>query len=120
MTVLLLPVLHALWEELVLAPVWWYGRGLKAATNRFLSQCRNNDRAVGWSIWLKNIFVPMYGQSDMAGRAISFFMRIILLVARTVAIVVMDLLTVFGYMAYIFLPLLALAGLIFSLSKLAL
>lgn len=39
-------------------------------------------------IWLKNFFVPMYGQYDWTGRLISVFMRLVILIGRFIALIV--------------------------------
>lgn len=111
-------VARAAWEEIVMAPVWWYGRGLRGAFKRFLMQCKNNDRAVGWSVWLRNLFVPMYGQQDLTGRFISVVVRMILLIARTVMIVILDAFSVLFFALYLLLPLLALWGIVLALRAL--
>ncbi|MBI5728363.1 MAG: hypothetical protein HY984_01260 [Candidatus Magasanikbacteria bacterium] len=33
-------------------------------------------------LWLKNIFVPMFGQADWQGRLMSFFMRLMNVIVR--------------------------------------
>ena len=42
-------------------------------------------RAYSFALWLKHFFVPMYGQYDFAGRVVSVFMRLAVLLGRGVA-----------------------------------
>lgn len=37
-------------------------------------------------LWLKNIFVPMFGQTDWQGRIMSFFMRLVNVIGRSIAL----------------------------------
>lgn len=69
-------------------PLWWYGAGaLKALSWCFgLMKSGNNRLAPG--LWLANIFVPMFGQYDIQGRLVSFFMRFIQIIVRAFALLV--------------------------------
>lgn len=68
--------------EVVYFPVWWYSVGLlRLLKNTWRFFC-SRERDLGFLIWLKNIFVPMYGQYDFMGRIISFVMRLVQIIAR--------------------------------------
>ena len=60
----------------------------------------------GIQIWLKNFFVPMYGQTDLAGRLVSVWMRCVVLVGRLSAIAVEAVLRAIGILAWIAAPIL--------------
>ncbi len=63
-------------------PVWWYTSGIKKAYFYCFSLfMRANDRLAPL-LWLKNIFVPMFGQRDWQGRIVSFFMRLANIIFR--------------------------------------
>lgn len=86
-------------------PVWWYTKGLK----RFVIACgyavQEAELSLAPGIWLKNIFVPMYGQYDWQGRLMSVFMRIVNIIGRGIAFFLF-LFFVFGLvLAWIFFPL---------------
>ena len=71
--------------EIVYFPLWWYGPGffrLVITLGKFIA---NKFTSLGLGVWLKNLFVPMYGQHDFAGRFISFFVRVIQIIFRAVA-----------------------------------
>lgn len=38
------------------------------------------SRLLGFDVWSKNLFVPMYGDASMSGRAISFMLRLFMTV----------------------------------------
>ena len=44
---------------------------------------------MGVLLWLKNLFVPMFGQHDWQGRLVSFLIRLVQLIARGIAFVVL-------------------------------
>ncbi len=68
--------------EILYFPIWWYSVGLMRLLKNLVKFWRGQEKALGFSIWLKNIFVPMYGQRDMASRIISFIMRLIQIIFR--------------------------------------
>ncbi len=74
-------IAQVLWDFLYF-PLWWYSAGLFKTIRGVVGFCQNQESSIGFTIWLKNIFVPMYGQSDMAGRFVSFFIRVIQIIYR--------------------------------------
>lgn len=40
------------------------------------------DVRIGFSLWLKNIGVPLYGQTDIVGRLFSFLLRLVNIIIR--------------------------------------
>jgi hypothetical protein len=68
--------------DLLYFPVWWYSLGTKRtflACTALISDANSN---LGPGLWLKNIFVPMFGQTDWQGRITSFFMRLVNVIGR--------------------------------------
>ena len=80
--------------NIVYFPLWWYSGGIKKAgiysANLFLSG--NDYLAPG--LWLRNIFVPMFGQSDWQGRLVSILMRFVNIVFRSIALIFWALIAV--------------------------
>jgi len=72
--------------EILYFPVWWYSVGLGRLIVSLARFWRNQEKTLGLSVWAKNIFVPMYGQRDIASRAISFVMRLIQIILRSIAL----------------------------------
>lgn len=60
-------------------PVWWYSEGLQLAWLHTKERYRYVMRSTGLLIFLKNIAQPLYGDTTRQGRAISAFIRVILL-----------------------------------------
>ena len=78
-------------------PVWWYSRGFAKVlrgSGRFINDFQ---QTLGFMIWVKNLFVPMFGQRDIAGRIISFFLRLVQIIFRGV------ILLIFIFLVFIFI-----------------
>lgn len=71
-----------LMHRLLYFPLWWYSVGFANAIKGSLAFVKDFDLTLGFSIWLKNLFVPMFGQHDLAGRIISFFLRLVNIIVR--------------------------------------
>jgi hypothetical protein len=67
------------------APIFWYSRGTVDAAKYCLNLVRRRFLELGVGVWIRNIFVPMFGQRDLAGILISFFMRLLQIVVRSIA-----------------------------------
>ncbi len=96
---LLLAVLDA-----ITFPWWWYTRGLRRVLGWVGRTLRGWERAVGLRLWLKNLFVPMFGQTDWQGRIISFFMRLAVLFGRTLQVVFGSIAVLVILAIYLVLP----------------
>jgi len=69
-------------------PVWWYTTGLEKVISSFVRAVRYRVQSYSLRIWIRNFFVPMYGQYDWTGRLISVFMRFVVLIFRVVELAV--------------------------------
>ena len=56
-------------------PVWWYSRGLVDFIKKRLTSIKEFEENIGLTVWIVNWGKPMYGQYDLAGKIISFFVR---------------------------------------------
>ena len=97
-------------------PLWWYSGGLKHAGVKCWQWMKIGNRTLAPGLWLGNIFVPMFGQTDWQGKIISFFMRCVQIIARAVALVVWSALSVACWLIWLLLPAAAVYGLVRSLS----
>ncbi len=85
-------------------PVWWYTAGAK---NVFIAcgksiQTANRNMAPG--LWLKNLFVPMFGQTDWQGRIMSVFMRLVNVIGRGIALFFWSVVVVLLFFVWLFIP----------------
>lgn len=90
--------------DFLLFPVWWYTAGFVHAlffVQRSFSDAR---RMFAVGVWVKNIFVPMFAQYDISGRLISFLMRVVMIIGRSIALVVYSVILALLLLAYLFFP----------------
>lgn len=79
-------ILGFIWD-IIYFPFWWYSSGLWVVlkwTGNFLNRRLSS---VGLLVWVSNLFTPMYGQRDIAGKLISFFMRCIQIIFRSIVMI---------------------------------
>lgn len=69
-------------RDLLYFPIWWYTRGFLRFAKSFGQALHFKWQELGVGIWVKNLFVPMFGERDMAGRLISFFVRLANIIIR--------------------------------------
>ena len=69
--------------DILYFPAWWYSRGLKNLLFGLKNFLRNKQKALALFVWIKNIFRPMYAQYDWQGMLISFFMRLVQIIFRS-------------------------------------
>lgn len=62
--------------DIIYFPIWWYSSGFLAALKSATHWVRLAHSYLAPGLWLKNLFVPMFGQSDWEGRIVSFFVRL--------------------------------------------
>ncbi len=87
-------------------PIWWYSVGFfKFVSNVFLFW-QHQAYSLAVLIWIKNIFVPMYGQADFAGRLISFGIRLVQIIFRGLALLVWLFFCLIAILVWLALPLL--------------
>lgn len=73
--------------EILYFPIWWYTRGLKRIVLFIWSSIKKLSRNLSLKVMITSLFRPMFAQYDRAGRIISFFMRLILLISRIIVFV---------------------------------
>jgi hypothetical protein len=100
--------------NIIYFPFWWYSVGFVETIKKEAIFFRNQEKALGFSVWLTNIFVPMYGQADAAGRIISFFIRLVQIIARGLALLLWLALVIAGAILWLALPLLLIVALFFQ------
>ena len=96
-------------------PVWWYTKGAVLTVQWAARSASNYQKTLALSVWVKNIFVPMYGTRDWQSRLISFFIRVAQIFARGVALVVWMLLLGLAVAVYLILPIVTVLALLFHI-----
>jgi len=85
-------------------PLWWYTRGTVKAGLFCLNGIKAQEERLGVMIWIKNISTPMFGQYDIEGRLISFFVRLIQIIARVILLFVWTIFMLLIFLAWLILP----------------
>ena len=85
-------------------PVWWYSRGLVKVLQGGWQFIKDYNLTLGFTIWLKNLFVPMFGQNGLVGRLISFVLRIIQIIFRGLALLIICILVIVFIIMWLVLP----------------
>ncbi|RJO59011.1 hypothetical protein C4546_04250 [Candidatus Parcubacteria bacterium] len=91
-------ILREFLGDILLFPFWWYLKGLA----RFSTFCLNkvgeftNRSRLSPKVWFQNLFVPMYGDYSRSGRAISFFVRLVVALVLSVVFI----LYLFGFLIF--------------------
>jgi len=76
-------------KEVLYFPIWWYSKGLAKVLKGAWLFIKDSEQSFGLLIWVKNIFVPMFGQTDIAGRVISFFLRLFQILWKSIALLIL-------------------------------
>ena len=90
--------------DFLYTPIWWYTRGLLKQMKGVAGSLGARQEALAVDVWLKNLFVPMYGQYDIAGRLISFFMRLFQSIGRIMVLIIWAALLLIWLMAWLLIP----------------
>ncbi|MFA6099557.1 MAG: hypothetical protein WC750_01605 [Patescibacteria group bacterium] len=85
-------------------PIWWYTTGIKKMIQWCLDGLHYRIRQYSFAVWIKNFFVPMYGQYDWQGKLISVLMRTVVLIGRSIALVAEAVIYVFLVLAWAIVP----------------
>ena len=100
---------------IIRAPIWWYTGGLKLMLTWAVDSVKSYAQSISLSVWMKNLFVPMYGQYDWQSRIISVFMRFVMIIGRMIALFVWLLVVLVMMLAYLAMPPLAVSQIVFHL-----
>ena len=101
-------------REILYFPIWWYTKGLAMAANFSWQRIKNMEVRLGVKVWVVNIFKPMFGQHDIAGVLISFFMRIFQIIGRTLVLILWTVIMILVFFVWIVLPFFVVLGIILN------
>lgn len=98
-------------------PIWWFSFGAVKSAERSYELFKEGNMRLAPGIWLTNIFVPMFGQYDWQGRIVSFFMRVVQIIFRSIALMVWAFACLALFIVWLLLPFLIGYGFYHSLLK---
>lgn len=90
--------------DIVYFPVWWYTAGARHALLFCVDLVRQGNMQMAPGLWLKNIFVPMFGQYDIQGRIVSFMMRFFNVIFRSIGLLIWTLVCVALFVLWVVFP----------------
>lgn len=102
-------------REMLYLILWWYTIGLRETFGKLLRSISGSIQYFGVDVWSKNLFVPMYGDESVTGRAISFIVRFAVLVFRSLGVVAWTILVMALVFVYVIVLPAALIGFIVHL-----
>jgi len=91
--------------DIIYFPIWWYTKGLLQSFTWAVGVVTYSEKVLGLGVWVKNWFRPMYRQTDLTGRLISFFMRTVNILAKSVAMIFVIAFAVLVFLWWLILPL---------------
>lgn len=103
--------------EILYFPVWWYSFGFVERLKKNWTFLVEREKSLGFRIWLKNIFVPMYGQHDLAGRLISFLVRSVQVISRGFVLLLYFLFFIVSLLLWLLAPIFLFIALFFQLGS---
>jgi len=89
-------------------PIWWYSRGFLEMLRRAKGFIIDIEQTLGFWIWVKNLFVPMFGQRDLAGRAISLVLRLFQILIKGLALIFVIVIVIVIVLIWLLAPVFAL------------
>jgi len=95
-------------------PVWWYTTGVLNSIKKMSATISQENQELSLSVWAKNLFTPMFGQSDWQGRIISFFMRLFQIIFRSIIFVLWILIAFIGFIVWLALPIAIIYEILFN------
>lgn len=96
-------------------PLWWYTKGLAGTVKSLVDTVRGQAISLGLSVWIRNIFTPMYGRYDWQSRLISVFMRVVQIIGRGIFLCFLVGLCVIAFGLYLVAPVAAVFGTLYHL-----
>jgi len=85
-------------------PLWWYTRGFYGLVLGAIDFIIRKERSLSLLVWTRNLFVPMYGQHDVAGFLISFIVRLTQIIFRSFVMLFWLYLSLLAVLIWLALP----------------
>jgi hypothetical protein len=101
--------------DIVYFPVWWYTRGAYLFAKKLFNFLGNKQKSLALWVWIKNLYRPMFGQYDWQGMLISFFMRLVQIIFRSIVMFFWVIFIFVCFCIWLILPLFVLYEIIFQL-----
>jgi hypothetical protein len=97
-------ILSDIFIDIVFFPFWWYSFGLIGVVKKLADFVMDKERSLALFVWMKNIFVPMYGQRDVQGFLISFFIRLAQIIFRSLILIFWLIIALAAFWLWLIFP----------------
>jgi len=101
--------------DILYFPLWWYTGGVKHALLFCFGLLQDGNMVLAPGLWLKNMFVPMFGQNDFQGRLMSIFMRFVNFVGRSIGLFIWFFVVICLFILWLIFPVFVVYMLLISL-----
>lgn len=101
--------------NLLLFPWRWYSRSFLVFLIGLKELIVNRFQGLQIKVWLANLLVPMYGQTDFVSRIISFGVRLVELFVRLLLLLLLVIVSILATVVYLILPPLTVINLVANL-----
>lgn len=91
-------------SDIIRWPIWWYSRGLVLFGRWVVASEQSYIQNLAIKVWVKNLFVPMFGRRDWQSRLISVFMRSVQIIGRSFFLLIWTILMIVVLALYLVLP----------------
>ncbi len=98
-------------------PFWWYTKGLLSVLRWSINSLKSWVAFFGLGVWIKNLFVPMYGDNSFTGRAISVFIRFFVIIFQAIAVLGISIMIFSILVAYVLVLPISITGFIYFFSS---
>lgn len=96
--------------DFIYFPLWWYTGGILFFGKKLYGFIANREKSLALFVWAKNITKPMYQQHNFEGRLISFFVRLIQIIFRSLIMLFWLSVCLIIMLLWIVLPILIVYG----------
>jgi hypothetical protein len=103
--------------DIIFFPFWWYSIGLVKTIKSLAGFIADREKSLGLLVWMKNIFVPMYGQRDIQGAIISFFVRLVQIIFRGIIMLFWIAIALILFWLWVLAPILIIYMVVWQLIK---
>lgn len=90
--------------EVITTPIWWYSGGVTWIIRSLTRSVVDTANGAGLGLWIRNMFVPMYGQYDIWGRIISFMVRVGNIIGRGIWVLIWTLVCCVVFVLWLIAP----------------
>ncbi|MCD4694559.1 hypothetical protein K8R62_04345 [bacterium] len=104
-----------IFKEILYFPVWWYSKGAWTFLLKIGEFLSLREKGLALRIWIENIMVTMYGQSDLISSFISYLMRVFQIIFRGIIMISWFLICLIVFLSYLIIPILTVYQIIFQI-----